>query len=243
MWQEEAAPPSSISWIARHEGDLGRLTAFRIRLYLDAEGLPGAIIAEEILSAAAVLVSECDRDPSCSSYRADVPASIFPAQGPFWLEVQALADGDGCWGVVSLPGSDFESDAALLAPERGIPRWTRSSALNTAGHDESPGSGSLIVQPDSRAGSFLLYPNPMVNEVMLDFDLAGPTRVQVVVTDASGRLVAPLADLMAARGAHHLRWDGTDNAGRRVPVGVYWVTLKAGRQRPRIQKLVLLPPD
>jgi len=53
-----------------------------------------------------------------------------------------------------------------------------------------------------------------------------------VVLDATGRRVRDLLHENQAAGTRVIRWDGRDQAGARVPAGVYFVRLEAeGRIR------------
>lgn len=51
------------------------------------------------------------------------------------------------------------------------------------------------------------------------------SRVELALFDVSGRRVAVLARGAFEAGAHPARWDGNDEAGRRVPTGVYFARL------------------
>ena len=52
--------------------------------------------------------------------------------------------------------------------------------------------------------------------------------VQLAVFDASGRMVKILFQGYQPAGSYTLKWNGTDNAGRLLPAGVYLVGLKTG---------------
>jgi hypothetical protein len=56
----------------------------------------------------------------------------------------------------------------------------------------------------------------------IQLGLARAERVQVKIFDVSGRLVRTLAVRHFEAGNHTLVWDGSDNAGRQVPRGVYF---------------------
>jgi hypothetical protein len=72
------------------------------------------------------------------------------------------------------------------------------------------------------------YPNPFRAATALAFELpaAGPARLAVY--DASGRRVRTLLDGESSAGPHEVAWDGTDDAGRTVPPGVFVSRLVAG---------------
>jgi hypothetical protein len=60
--------------------------------------------------------------------------------------------------------------------------------------------------------------------------LTGPAgaRVTVKLYTAAGRLVGTVFDGEVSGGAAALEWDGTDDAGRRAPSGVYFARADCG---------------
>lgn len=66
-------------------------------------------------------------------------------------------------------------------------------------------------------------PNPFRPGTILTFriDRAGPVKLEVF--DASGRLVAILADRDFTAGEHSIPWDGRTSSGTEAPSGVYFV--------------------
>ena len=83
------------------------------------------------------------------------------------------------------------------------------------------------------------HPNPFNPTTVLRFGLtaAGPVRLQVF--DARGRRVRTLVHETLPAGFQQASWDGLDDAGRRLPSGVYVAQLQAAGQR-FAQRLVLL---
>ena len=59
-------------------------------------------------------------------------------------------------------------------------------------------------------------------------------RVQVSIYDVTGRRVRNLADRIFPAGEHTLQWDGTDDAGAKVPRGVYFVRTSNDKSTGRI---------
>ena len=78
---------------------------------------------------------------------------------------------------------------------------------------------------DGRLFNFMsLANNPMRNgSATVDFGLAKAERVKIQIFDVSGRLVRTLADRSFTAGEHKLTWDGSDNLGKQVNRGVYFV--------------------
>jgi streptogramin lyase len=95
-------------------------------------------------------------------------------------------------------------------------------------------SGTAVELQAPPAGARLLptVPNPLRGRGRIVFDLERRGTVSVRLCDVSGRVVrrAPgMADLPSGR--HEWDWDGTDDRGRVVPAGVYFVVLEAGGRR------------
>jgi len=83
------------------------------------------------------------------------------------------------------------------------------------------------------------YPNPFRPSTSVPLVLEEGGRVRVTVHDPAGRRVAVLADCYFAPGPHELTWRGIDDAGRRVPSGIYFVRMVSGATTAA-RKLVLL---
>jgi flagellar hook assembly protein FlgD len=66
---------------------------------------------------------------------------------------------------------------------------------------------------------------------------AGPVSLNVV--DASGRVVRALVRGERAPGRYNVTWDRSDNSGRLMPEGVYFLRFEAGARRD-VQKLVVM---
>jgi hypothetical protein len=82
----------------------------------------------------------------------------------------------------------------------------------------------------ARCPAVAVRPNPARFGVGIRFTPAAGSRVRVRVRDNAGRVVRTLM----ARGAQSVRWDGTDQSGRSLPAGVYFIELDAaGRSTTR----------
>ena len=82
-------------------------------------------------------------------------------------------------------------------------------------------------------------PNPFGPHATLEFHLPSPGLVRLAVYDVAGRRVTSLIDRRMDAGTHRALWDGTDETGRTVASGVYFLRLDAcGQTRQR--KAVLL---
>ncbi len=66
-------------------------------------------------------------------------------------------------------------------------------------------------------------PNPLVSQGTVQLQVNREQNVTVRVIDPAGRQVRELSHGIQAEGTHALVWDGTDDSGRRLPAGVYFV--------------------
>ncbi|MDP6668349.1 MAG: FlgD immunoglobulin-like domain containing protein [Candidatus Krumholzibacteria bacterium] len=82
------------------------------------------------------------------------------------------------------------------------------------------------------------FPNPFNPKVSIPFALSESTLMRVAIYDARGRRVRELTNRVYSAGEHRLDWTGRDDAGRRVPSGVYFLKMESGREVQK-RKLVL----
>jgi len=84
-------------------------------------------------------------------------------------------------------------------------------------------------------------PNPFNPSTTIAFSVpeAMPAYVSLEVFDLRGRMVRTLVEGEREAGSYAVFWDGTDNAGRKVPSGVYFYRIQAGNYS-QTRKMVLL---
>jgi hypothetical protein len=82
-------------------------------------------------------------------------------------------------------------------------------------------------------------PNPFHSATRIEVALPVPAMVELVVYDASGRMIATLFRGRETAGVKRHTWDGRDAAGRRVGAGAYFVRLRS-RGRSVARKVVVL---
>jgi len=83
-------------------------------------------------------------------------------------------------------------------------------------------------------------PNPARSGTRFTFGLAQAGEVAVEILDVRGRNVRTLLREARGAGAHDAAWDLRDDAGRRVPAGVYLVRVAAGQEAVG-RRFVVLP--
>jgi len=82
-------------------------------------------------------------------------------------------------------------------------------------------------------------PNPFNPTTTIAFDLAHEGAVQLRIVDVRGRVLRTLAQGSWPAGRHVLSWNGTDDAGSRMPSGVYLYQLNVGGYQAT-KKMVLM---
>jgi hypothetical protein len=83
------------------------------------------------------------------------------------------------------------------------------------------------------------FPNPMWGDARIRFDLPERVMTELTVYDAAGRRVRTLMKRTAGPGPGEYAWDGTDDSGRDLASGVYFLRLRAGAAE-RTCKIVIL---
>jgi len=83
-------------------------------------------------------------------------------------------------------------------------------------------------------------PNPFRHGTTIICTPPERTHVTVRVYDVAGRTVRTLHDGALDAGPHEIGWDGTDEEGRTLPSGVYFVKVDSGSRDASTAKLVLL---
>ncbi|HEY6572885.1 MAG TPA: FlgD immunoglobulin-like domain containing protein, partial [Candidatus Eisenbacteria bacterium] len=83
-------------------------------------------------------------------------------------------------------------------------------------------------------------PNPFNPETAIRYSVGSPGAVTVRIFNAAGALVRTLVDRAHAAGEYTVRWNGTDDHGRRLGSGVYFYEIQAAGGFRDARKLVLL---
>jgi len=96
-----------------------------------------------------------------------------------------------------------------------------------------------ITIPSMKLTLFQNYPNPFNPNTSIKYYLPNQDYVSLRIFNASGELVKILLSKDQLKGYHTIIWDGKDRHGNNVTSGVYFYTLKAGKQTIT-KKMVLL---
>jgi hypothetical protein len=87
--------------------------------------------------------------------------------------------------------------------------------------------------PPIRSFSMAWAPNPAPGGVSIVLTLPTAGRVELRVLDVSGRLVRAMDFGLREAGGERFTWDGRDDAGRRVPAGIYLGEVRANNRVAR----------
>ena len=69
------------------------------------------------------------------------------------------------------------------------------------------------------------YPNPFHDQTQIGFYLDKPAFTWIKVYDVRGNQLATLASGRFSSGMHQVTWDGRNDAGRKLPAGIYYYRL------------------
>ncbi|MBN1893758.1 T9SS type A sorting domain-containing protein [bacterium] len=82
------------------------------------------------------------------------------------------------------------------------------------------------------------YPNPFNSGVKVVFDLPAGQRVRIAVYNIAGQQVRGLVDENLKAGRHVATWNGTDDSGKAVPSGLFFIRMETGG-RSFVRKIVM----
>ena len=95
-------------------------------------------------------------------------------------------------------------------------KYSRESDVEEWGHSESVSQDMTV------------YPNPSNSSIAIRYALVQDSRVALRIYDALGQQVQRVAPKAQNSGTYTITWDATDDAGRKVPSGTYFLRLEAG---------------
>jgi hypothetical protein len=156
-------------------------------------------------------------DELCTSVAASASGVVEGSATTAWIVDTPLTNGTYYWRAYADDGT-----------ERGPLMDTGSFIVNSTGAE---GVSRVALRP--------AHPNPFGAETTLAFELPHTTDVTLAIYSVDGRLVTTLVDGQAGPGTVEIRWDGSDEQGRKVGSGLYLVKLIAGDDVRR-GKLIML---
>jgi hypothetical protein len=108
--------------------------------------------------------------------------------------------------------------------------WQPDSAYVEPGLPDEPG----------RAAVLTARPNPLISSTSITFAAPGAASVELKIYDVAGRCLRTLVHGAGGEALGSAEWDGTDDAGRAVPAGVYFLSLRKGEDIEDVEKLLVL---
>jgi endoglucanase len=152
---------------------------------------------------------------------------------------------DGGWHNVSVPLDSMQEkgswDNGWFNPE-GKFQWSAIDRFEIVAEQhafanvefffdniELKGNEITIVvgtESESSDSDLQIYPNPLLNQAMIEFSLNQPERISLSVFDLQGRLVRILVDGKNSQaGTHYIAWKGEDNNGHPLADGLYMIKM------------------
>ncbi len=145
-----------------------------------------------------------------------------------WLELDttggSLAVGQQLDVTVSIVG---------LADNLGVgAHRAEISFVNQSGGSGSTTRDFVLTVTENSLGLIGAVPNPVsVAPIDIRYTLRGDAGVRARIDNIRGLAVRDLGTMSGVAGNNTINWDGLDDHGRRVPAGVYVITIKAlGRE-------------
>jgi flagellar hook assembly protein FlgD len=82
-----------------------------------------------------------------------------------------------------------------------------------------------------QTGITAIVPNPASGTARIRYELVDGGEYRLEVFNSAGQLVRRLGCGRLVKGARDVDWDGRDEMRDRVPAGVYFVSLSAGKRQ------------
>ncbi|MDX2246343.1 MAG: FlgD immunoglobulin-like domain containing protein [Bacteroidia bacterium] len=129
-------------------------------------------------------------------------------------------------------GSLQDSLKSTQASPTGVALELFSQSTTIDGiEDFSPKNGNKI--------SLKVYPNPFAKDVNISYDLPSNTNVRLDIFTLEGRQVRTLVNERLGAGFQTHTWDGTNESGKKLPVGFYQILLQTDRNSGTSRILLL----
>ena len=167
-------------------------------------------------------------DASFSIYQPVEWLSVTPTSGD--VAAGTTASVEVRYETAGMPDGDYYADLVITS-NGGEP-----VVIPVTLHVGSTGSDHRVPDKTVVYGN---YPNPFQPPTRIAFSIPEVMRVRLLVYTVGGRLVRTLTDDIYGPGRHAVPWNGKSASGEKVPSGVYFYRLVAGRTEFR-GKMVLL---
>lgn len=160
------------------------------------------------------------------------------------LDLVTVSNGDlsACLSGSTIYIDRYDADFSFYAPSVTEIKYHEQQIYfsDSGGYlSPDPTLGARSYQPPRRSLGLSAHPNPFNPSTTVSFTLDAQRRVTALVYDPAGRLVRRLVDTVFPAGSNTLMWDGTNNSGRQVASGVYFLLLTDGSRRETVKLTVL----
>jgi hypothetical protein len=222
------------SWVNLHSFVAVQLevdsTAHRFNGYEIAFQFDPSVVSFDSITPGELMIEDCpnwfnhfESTESTVTYSLIILCDLISVDGPGCLcTLRFSADDYGTSPVtiISNPDRSFFDAGLYVCPDH--PAYPRQVIF----HD-----GAIVVADltdcaeglgEPRHYTTSIRPNPMYGQAQVLFDLPESAVVRLALYDATGRFVRTLINGPRVEGSHAIDWDGTDEAGRPVPNGVYF---------------------
>jgi hypothetical protein len=119
-----------------------------------------------------------------------------------------------------LLNGDWARGAAPIEPGRA----TKYTTVDPTGVSDSP------LRPSAERIAVIPLGSLFRGATSIQYTVLREGQVGLAVFDGTGRLVRGLVSGRSAPGTYRVSWDGTDDAGRSLASGVYWLRLADGEE-------------
>ncbi len=167
-------------------------------------------------------VNDC---ANCHLYKAE--------KTPFGKDIEEnfLKDGDVVWGP-ELANLDSDGDGFTNGEELQDPNgeWQSGEAdpgnanlVSLPGDDQSTPPQSSVSRSIAAVNSLSISPNPIFQEVNINFELKKSGNVSIHLYDIEGNFIKTLTNEFMSTGAHNLQWSKAQIPPYSLTSGVYWL--------------------
>ncbi len=125
-----------------------------------------------------------------------------------------------CW----IPSALYEDSALTISFNRITGDFAAIGPIHIYRYEYDGGGGGPMSQQSQplQNTSITVFPNPFTDKLNVTYQNTSQGKADLKVYDVTGRLVRRLV-LPLDESLSYITWDGTDNQGRAVPQGVYFL--------------------
>jgi hypothetical protein len=128
----------------------------------------------------------------------------------------------------------------FVACDQNLPGLVEAAIDDIAINVYMPNPASVSDALPTRTGLTMARPNPFQPSTTIQYALAKPVHVSMMIYDVAGRVVRTLVNGNLPAGYHSVIWDGRDERGSSVPSGIYFCRFHAADSKGEVRKLIRL---